>query len=95
MKIKLWQWEWDFDKEDAKIVVPLMLLVFGLAWTQVRKEIVLGMAVGYYLLYFFLMPILLALKHFFVRVHAWWIFRCPHCGSREVFLQGYQGRPFG
>jgi hypothetical protein len=27
MKIKLWQWEYDFDKEDAKIVVPLILLL--------------------------------------------------------------------
>jgi len=30
MKIKLWQLEYDFDKEDAKIVVPLILLLLGI-----------------------------------------------------------------
>ena len=29
MKIKLWQWEYVFDKEDAKIVVPLILLLLS------------------------------------------------------------------
>lgn len=49
MKIKLWQWEYDFDKEDAKIVVPLILLVLGLSLTPLRKEAIWGGAVAYYL----------------------------------------------
>jgi hypothetical protein len=91
MKIKLWQWEYDFDKEDAKIVIPLILVVLGLVFTPVNKVALLGGAVAYYLLYFFLKPCLVALKNFFVAVHHWLIFRCPYCKSREVFLQGYQG----
>ena len=46
MKIKLWQLEYDFDKEDAKIVVPLILLLLGLIFTQLRKDILLGDVTG-------------------------------------------------
>jgi len=42
MKIKVWQLEYDFDKEDAKIVVPLILLVFGLSLTPLRKDWLIG-----------------------------------------------------
>jgi hypothetical protein len=42
MKIKLWQLEYDFDTEDAKIVVPLILLLLGLIFTQLRKDALLG-----------------------------------------------------
>lgn len=93
MKMKLWQWEWDFDKEDAKIIVPLVLLVFGLAWAQVRKELLLGVAAGYYLLYFFLMPVLLSIKKVlelaYQGIMRWMRFRCAHCRSKDIFLQGY------
>jgi hypothetical protein len=91
MKLKLWQWEYDFDKEDAKIVVPLILLLLALTLTQLRKDALLGGAVAYYLLYFFLPPCLLTLKKLFAGMRHWWIFRCPNCKSREVILQGYQG----
>ncbi|MGA7136434.1 MAG: hypothetical protein WBZ14_02070 [Terriglobales bacterium] len=90
MKIKLWQWEYDFDKEDAKIVVPLILLVLGLIFTQLKKDWLIGGVAVYYLLYFFLPPIFLAIKKLFARVHHWFAFRCPHCKSHEVILQGYQ-----
>jgi hypothetical protein len=91
MKINLWQWEYDFDKEDAKIVVPLILLLLDLTLTPLRKDWLIGGAAAYYLLYFFLPPILAALNKCFARIRHWWIFRCPYCKSREVFLQGYQG----
>lgn len=91
MKIKLWQWEYDFDKEDAKIVVPLILLVLGLVFTPLRKDALWGGAVAYYLLYFFLPPCLLALKELSARVRHRFAFRCPYCKSREVILQGYEG----
>jgi hypothetical protein len=90
MKIKLWQWEYDFDKEDAKIVVPLILLVLGLIFTQLRKDALIGGAAAYYLLYFFLPPIFLAIKRLFAWVHHWRIFRCPYCKSHEIILQGLQ-----
>src|SRR5689334_8161536 len=91
MKIKLWQWEYDFDKEDAKIVVPLALLVLGLVFTQVNKEALWGGAATYYLLYFFLKPCLLVLKELFAWLRLRLLFRCPYCKSRELILQGYQG----
>ncbi len=87
MKIKLWQWEYDFDKDDAKIVVPLILLLLGLTLTHLRKDALLGGAVAYYLLYFFLKPCLLTLKELFARMRHWLLFRCPYCKSREVIFQ--------
>jgi hypothetical protein len=84
MKIKLWRWELDFDKEDAKIVIPLVLLLLGLVFTRLNKEALWGGAVAYYLLYFFL-------RELVARVRLWLFFRCPYCKSREVLLQGYQG----
>lgn len=90
MKIKLWQLEYDFDKEDAKIVIPLILLVLALAFTPLNKAVFLGGALAYYLLYFFLKPCLSGLKQLFAPVRQWLSFRCPYCKSREVFEQGYQ-----
>jgi hypothetical protein len=37
MKIELWQREFDFDKEDAETVVPLVLLLLGMVFTQLNK----------------------------------------------------------
>lgn len=91
MKIKLWQFEYDFDKEDAKIVVPVLLLVLGLVFTPVSKSALWFGAVAYYLLYFFLKPLVIGMGALFQRLHHWLVFRCPYCKSREVFLQGYQG----
>ena len=91
MKIKLWQLEYDFDKEDAKIVVPLILLLLGLVFTPVNKAALWIGATAYYLLYFFLEPCFLGFKRLFTRFHVWLSFRCPYCKSRDVILQGYQG----
>jgi hypothetical protein len=91
MKIKLWQWEYEFDKEDAKIVVPLVLLVLGMVFTQLNKEALWGGVVAYYLLYFFLKQCLLRIEKLFARLRGWLFFRCPYCKSPEVILQGYQG----
>jgi hypothetical protein len=94
VKIKLWAWEYNFDKEDAKIVVPIVLLLLGLAFTQLKKDWLLLGAVTYYLLYFFLPPFLRGLQQFFGRqfgqLRSWIVFRCPYCKSRELILQGYQ-----
>lgn len=91
MKIRLWQFEYDFNKEDAKIVIPLALLVLGLAFTPLNKSVLWSGAVAYYLLYFFLKPCALGLKGMFVEFRSWLRSRCPYCESREVFLQGYEG----
>jgi hypothetical protein len=91
MKIKLWQFEYDFDKDDAKIVVPLILLVLGLTLTTLNKTALWIGGGAYYLLYFFLVPCLAALGRTLSRLRSWWLFRCPWCKSREVIMQGYQG----
>jgi len=92
MKIKLWQWGYEFDRQDAEIVVPLALLVLGLAFTHLNKEILWSGAAGYYLLYFFLKSFLVELrKHIWMPLHQWLFYRCAYCKSRDVFLQGYQG----
>lgn len=92
MKIKFGQWgEYDFDKDDAKIVVPLILLLLGLTVTPLRKDWLIGGAAAYYLLYFFLPPLFGAFGELFTRMRHYFAFRCPHCKSHEVVLQGYQG----
>jgi hypothetical protein len=90
MKMKLLQWEYEFDKEDAKIVVPLILLLLGLTLTPLNKTWLWTGAVAYYVLYFFLKPFVFGLKDLFGRFHHWLIFRCPYCKSREVIEQGLQ-----
>ena len=91
MKIKIGNWgEYEFDKEDARIVVPLILLVLALFLTPLRKEVLLGAALAYYFLYFFLPPTFLAIKKLFAKLHHWRTFRCPYCKSHELILQGLQ-----
>ena len=91
MKLKIGQWgEYDFDKEGAKIVIPLILLVPALAFTQLRKDWLIGGAAAYYLLYFFMPPCFLAIKGLFEKVRHWRTFRCPYCKSHEIILQGMQ-----
>jgi hypothetical protein len=82
MKIKLWQFEYDFDQKDAQIVFPVLLLVLGLVFTNLNKEVLWGGAVVYYLLYFFLKPSFLAVAQLCSRFLAWRRFRCPSCKSR-------------
>jgi hypothetical protein len=91
MKIRFGQWgEYDFDKEDAKIVVPLILLLLGLTLAPLRKEWLIGAAAV------LLPPVLLssadlsAIKKLFARLNHWRRFRCPYCKGRELILQGMQ-----
>lgn len=86
MKIKFWQFEYDFDKDDAKIVVPLILLLVAISFTGLNREMLLVLSVIYYLLYFFLKKMLETLQVHFVKL----MLRCPKCKSRKVLLQGYQ-----
>jgi hypothetical protein len=79
--MKLLQWEFEFDKDDAKIVIPAFLLALGLTLTPLNKVVLWGGAVAYYVLYFFLKPVFKPVQH-------WLFFRCPHCKSRDVILQG-------
>jgi hypothetical protein len=85
MKFKIGHWgEFDFNKDDAKIAVPLILLVLGLPLTRVRRDWLLGGAVIYCLC-------VNAVGSIYTWTRHWLLFGSPHCKSREVVLQGYQG----
>jgi hypothetical protein len=87
--MKLLQWEFEFDKDDAKIVIPVLLLLLALTLTPLNKVVLWWGAVVYYALYFFLRPSLKALKEEVIApVRNWFVFRCPHCKSRDIFQQG-------
>jgi len=91
MKIKIGNWgEYDFDKDDAKIAIPLILLAPALAFTQLRKELLIGGVTAYYLLYFFLPPCFQAVKKLVDQFREWRRFRCPYCKSHELIMQGLQ-----
>jgi hypothetical protein len=82
--MKLLQWEFEFDKDDAKIVIPFLLLLLALILTPLNKVVLWSGALVYYALYFFLKPSISALRDLYLKFH----FRCPHCKSRDVILQG-------
>ena len=91
MKIKFGSLaDYDFDKEDAKIAVPLILLLLALIFTQLRKDWLLAGVAVYYAFYFFLPPCIGAIKKLIARIHHWRTFRCPCCKSHELILQGMQ-----
>ena len=87
MKIKLWQFEYKFDNNDAKIVIPIILTTLGLIFTNLNKNNIWILSVIYYIIYFFFIKTLNSIKILRDIV----LFRCPHCKSHAVFLQGYQG----
>jgi hypothetical protein len=87
MKLKFWQTEFEFNKEDAEIVIPLILLVLAVSLTPFPKHWLLGAGAVYYLLFFFVPKCASLLKRFIEHLR----FKCPYCKSREIFLQGYQG----
>jgi hypothetical protein len=86
MKIKFWQFENEFDRDDAKIVIPIILLLIALSF-GFSPLWLLAAAVAYYLLLFFSDTGLSAVPAFKARRRM----RCPHCRNRKIFLQGYQG----
>lgn len=86
MKFKLWHSEFDFDRDDAKIVVPIILLIVAVSSTKLSAVILIALTVGYYLLYFFIMDLVTAIKHYITKLRM----RCPHCKNRKIILQGYQ-----
>jgi len=85
MKIKFWQFEYDFDRDDAKVIVPIVLLVVAISVTNLNPIWLLGSAAAYYLIYFFLMDAVAAIKGFVAKPKM----RCPKCKNRKIFLQGY------
>jgi DNA-directed RNA polymerase subunit M/transcription elongation factor TFIIS len=86
MKIKFWQFEYDFDREDAKIVVPIALLLITISVTSINPLWLLATIAAYYLLYFFIGDAAKAVRAYIAKRKM----RCPHCKNRKIILQGYQ-----
>ena len=84
MKIELWQFKYDFDKEDAKIVIPVLLLALGLAFVPINKAWLWSGAVVYYAFLFFLKPFLASVDDLRLKFH----WRCPYCKSRDIVFRG-------
>ncbi len=87
MKIKFWQFEYDFDRDDAKIVIPIAILLIAISVTNINPVWILAVIVTYYLLYFFSESAFKTVKGYIVKRNM----RCPNCKSRKIILQGYQG----
>lgn len=87
MKIKFWQFEYDFDKDDAKIVVPLVLLLVAISVTSLDPLWILAPITVYYLLYFFGAA---AIRFVSAQIEKKKM-RCPKCKNRKIILQGYDG----
>lgn len=86
MKLKLLKFEFEFDKDDAKIVIPIVVSILALTYTKYSKEVLIGVLVAYYAIYFFYhKPVELLAK-----IIHWISFKCPKCKSRKLILQGYQ-----
>jgi hypothetical protein len=87
MKLKLWQFEYDFDRDDAKIVVPIILLALAICFTQLDSALLICAGVIYYAIYFFGAQACAATKE---RIQQYKM-RCPNCRDRKIILQGYEG----
>jgi len=90
MKLKFWQSEFEFDRDDAVIVIPIILLLLSFA-TPLPNVWLLVWFTAYYAVLFFGGRLAEAAKKWFKWLHTLWFYRCPYCKSREIFLQGYQG----
>ena len=82
MKLKFWQFEYDFDKEDAKIVIPIILLALCLGVTHFNKELLLSLTAAYYILYFYLATCIEKTSSVLARA----FFRCPYCKGHEMLF---------
>ncbi|AXK82248.1 hypothetical protein DW352_18000 [Pseudolabrys taiwanensis] len=87
MKLEFWQFKYEFDRDDAKIVIPILLLVLALCFTKLNPIILIGFGAIYYFVYFFADDAV-ELVNTQLRKRR---MRCPRCKSRNVFLQGYDG----
>jgi hypothetical protein len=87
MKLKFWTFEYEFDKNDAKIVIPILLLIVSLTVTTLSPTILVGLAILYYLIYFFFDTF----AKYVISCIPKPKLRCPYCRNQKLVLQGYQG----
>ncbi len=88
MNIEFWKIKCDFDKQDAKIVIPIILLLIALIFSKLNKEILILTVVTYYFMYFFYGQYFTKMRGLYFNLIK---HKCPSCKSRKIYLQGYQG----
>jgi hypothetical protein len=80
----------EFDRDDAVIVIPIILLLVSFATPLAKLWPFVGFA-AYYLVLLLVWKLMEPFKKLCKWVHMKWFYRCAYCKSREIFLQGYQG----
>lgn len=83
MKLKFWQGEFEFDRDDAVIVVPIILLLLSFA-TPLPKVWLLAGFGAYYAMLFFAGKLVPPIKKWFEMRG----YRCPYCRSRHMVVLG-------
>jgi DNA-directed RNA polymerase subunit RPC12/RpoP len=83
MKLKFWQGEFEFDKDDAQIVIPIILLLLSFATPLPKVWMLVGFAV-YYSILFFGGKLVELVKRWFVKRS----YRCPYCKSLYTIVLG-------
>lgn len=86
MKFKFWKSEFEFDGDDAKVVVPIILLLIAVLATNLDPIWLIGSLAIYFVLYFLWDDAVSAIKQFISNRNM----RCPKCKNRKIILQGYQ-----
>jgi DNA-directed RNA polymerase subunit RPC12/RpoP len=83
MKLKFWQGEFEFDRDDAVIVVPIILLLLSFATPLPRIWLLVGFGT-YYAVLFFAGKLVQPFKKWFEMRG----YRCPYCKSPYTVVLG-------
>lgn len=83
MKLKFWQGEFEFDRDDAVIVVPIILLLLSFATPLPSVWLLVGFGT-YYAVLFFAGKLVQPLKKWFEMRG----YRCPYCKSPYTVVLG-------
>ena len=85
MKLKFWQGEFEFDKDDAVIVIPIILLLLSFATPLPKVWLLVGFAT-YFAVLFFGGKLVQPFKKLYVK----WAYRCPWCRSSSMVVLGLE-----
>lgn len=83
MKLKFLQGEFEFDRDDAVIVIPIILLLLSFATPLPKVWLLAGFA-AFYAIFFFSGKLVESIKKWFVQRS----YRCPFCKGRHTIVLG-------
>ena len=84
MKLKFWQGEFEFDRDDAVIVIPIILLLLSFGTPLPKVWLLIGFA-AYYAVLFFGGKLVQPFKKMYYK----WVYRCPYCESHHTIMLGW------